>query len=331
MSVRIIAEIGVNHNGSVDLAEEMVRVAAACGADIVKFQSFHAHNVVVSGAPRATYQIANMGGSQSQQEMLASLELSDEAMARLKNACDVHGVTFLSTPFDVESLRGLLALGMSAVKVASGEITNVPLLRAIGAAGKEVILSTGMSTLDEVGFAVDVLRKAGAGAITLLHCSSEYPARFEDVNLNAMVAMRRVFGLPVGYSDHTPGIEVPVSAVALGAGVIEKHFTLDRRMPGPDHRASLEPSELKTMVEGIRHIELALGDGVKRPTRSESDSMLGVRRSIVAATQLRQGILLTEQNLTTKRPGTGISASRWDDVVGTIASRDFDEDEMITL
>jgi len=331
MSVQVVAEIGVNHNGDLDLAVEMIRTAAECGADVVKFQSFHSKSLVTQTAPRAGYQVKNMGGEQSQLAMLSSLELPAGAMAHLMGVCEECGVGFLSTPFDKESLDELLGLGVMSVKVASGDVTNVPLLRAVGSAGKRVILSTGMSTLDEVGEAIAVIRKAGSGDITLLHCSSEYPAPFGDVNLRAMTTMQSAFHLPVGYSDHTPGIEVPIGAVALGACLIEKHFTLDRSLKGPDHKASLVPTEFSKMVDGIRHMELALGDGVKRPTRSEVEGMVLVRRSIVASRQIRKGELLTEETVMAKRPGSGLSAARWDDVIGTRASRDFDEDEMIEL
>ncbi|MBQ3392881.1 MAG: N-acetylneuraminate synthase [Lachnospiraceae bacterium] len=330
MGIYIIAEAGVNHNGSYELACRLADAALEAGADCIKFQTFKAEKLVSKNAEKAQYQKAATGDT-SQQEMLKKLELSYEEFISLKKYCESIGIAFLSTPFDFESIDFLNSIGMPFWKVPSGEVTNLPYLRAVARTGKPVVMSTGMCTMDEIASSVQALRESGAGEITLLHCNTEYPTPYEDVNLRAMQTIRDTFGLEVGYSDHTKGIEVPVAAAAMGAVIIEKHFTLDRNMEGPDHKASLEPQELKDMVTSIRHIEAALGSGVKEPSPSEKKNMAVARKSIVAARAIRAGELLTEDNITVKRPGTGISPMRWDEVLGTRAVRDYAEDEMIEL
>lgn len=329
----IIAEAGVNHNGNLERAKKLVEVAAVSGADYVKFQTFKTELGLVNKAPKAEYQISATGGDQTQFEMVKALELGQEEHEQLMVHCCECGIQFLSTPFDFWSIDFLIKHGIELWKVPSGEMTNLPYLRKIGALGQEVIVSTGMCDLDEIAAALAVLESAGTAReqITLLHCNTEYPTPMEDVNLRAMDALRHEFsGLKgVGYSDHTRGIEVPVAAVALGATLIEKHFTLDRNLPGPDHRASLEPDELAAMVQSIRNIEIALGDGVKKPTASESRNRPIARKSIVAAQRIAVGETFTEENLTVKRPGTGISPMRWDECIGQIAKRDYEEDELI--
>ncbi len=330
----VIAEAGVNHNGSLELALRLVDAAAKAGADYVKFQTFRAAGLVTKQARQAEYQTRNMGdGGNSQYEMLRRLELKPEDHQALIARCGERGIKFLSTPFDLQSLAFLDTLGLDLWKVPSGEITNFPYLRAIGQTRKPVILSTGMATIPEIGAAIDVLTRFGTPRteITLLHCTTEYPAPKNEVNLRAMETMRREFGLPVGYSDHTEGIEIPVAAVALGACVIEKHFTLDRGMEGPDHRASLEPDELAQMVREIRNVEAALGDGVKEPATSELKNIAIARKSIVAARPIAAGELLTDENLTAKRPATGLSPMEWERVVGTPAVHAFEEDQPIEL
>lgn len=330
MSVFIIAEAGVNHNGDFDTACRMVDAAKEAGVDCIKFQTFKAGNLVSRDAQKAEYQKKNTDNS-SQQEMLKKLELSFEQFLELKQYCDKAGICFLSTPFDFESIRFLDSIDMPFWKIPSGEVTNLPYLMALAKTGKPVIMSTGMCDMEEIQAAIDVLIKYGTREIQLLHCNTEYPTPFEDVNLLAMKTMRDRFGLEVGYSDHTKGIEVPVAAVALGAKVIEKHFTLDRNMEGPDHKASLEPDELKEMVSSIRHIEKAMGTGDKTPSKSEIKNITVARKSIVAGRPIKKGELLTEENITVKRPGTGITPMRWFDVLGTKAVKDFAEDEMIVL
>lgn len=327
----IIAEAGVNHNGDLEIAKKLVRTAKGCGADIVKFQTAKLSSLVTKTAEMAEYQKENIGKTTSQKEMLSKLLLPYEAFVELAAYCKEVEIQFLSTPFDIESIDFLHGLGCSVWKVPSGEITNYPYLVAIAKLHQPVILSTGMSTLQEVADALRVLRENGAGEVTLLHCTTQYPTPYEDVNLNAMLTLQDAFGCPVGYSDHTPGIEVPVAAVAMGATVIEKHFTLDKTMEGPDHKASLEPLELGAMVSSIRHIEVALGDGVKQPVAAELANQKVARKSIVAACDIKAGETLTEENLTTKRPGTGINPMRWNEVIGTKAIRDFGEDELIEL
>jgi len=333
VSTLIIVEAGVNHNGSVDLAKSLIEEAALAGADIVKFQTFKANKLVTNSAPKAEYQIKNAGESESQFEMIKRLELTNEMHAELINHCKLSGVQFLSTGFDIESNQYLFDLNIPFFKVPSGELTNLPYLRHIGSFGKKIVLSTGMANLSEIEAAIDVVEQSGIPRekITVLHCTTEYPTPMEDVNLLAMVNIGKAFGVNVGYSDHTPGIEVPIAAVALGATVIEKHFTLDRNLPGPDHRASLEPDELKAMVQGIRNVEKALGDGIKRPSPSELKNKPIARKSIVAACPIKAGEAFSEENLMAKRPGTGISPMRWDEVIGRAASRDFSEDELIEL
>jgi len=326
----IIAEAGVNHNGSLNLAKELTVKAKECGADIVKFQTAKLNSLVSKMAPMAEYQKENTGVVESQKDMLSKLLLPFEDFIYLAEYCKETGIQFLSTPFDIDSIHFLNDL-QDIWKIPSGEITNYPYLVEIARTGKEVILSTGMSTLDEVDAALDVLRKNGAGKVTLLHCTTNYPTPMRDVNLKAMNTMRGHCGCDVGYSDHTKGIEVPIAAVAMGATVIEKHFTLDRNMAGPDHKASLEPDELKAMVSAIRNIEQALGDGIKMPSKSETSNMAVARKSIIAVKNIKAGEILAEENITTKRPGTGINPMKWDEVIGTKAIRDFLEDELIEI
>ncbi|MBR3598508.1 MAG: N-acetylneuraminate synthase [Lachnospiraceae bacterium] len=328
--VLIIAEAGVNHNGSLDMAKQLIDVAASCGVDIVKFQTARLDSLVSKCAAMADYQKNNIGQEKTQKEMLAELLLPFEDFIILADYCKEKGVEFLSTPFDIDSINFLKDM-VNVWKVPSGEITNYPYLREIGKTGKKVILSTGMSTMDEVEAAVKVLKQFGTKDIILLHCTTEYPAPYDQINLRAMNTMAEHFGLQVGYSDHTEGVEVSLAAVAMGAKVIEKHFTLDKTLPGPDHKASMSPEELKQLVVGIRKIEMALGDGEKRPTEAEEKNKSVVRKSIVAAKDIAKGDLLTEENLTTKRPGSGINPMRWDEVIGTITVRDFEEDEIIEI
>lgn len=329
MSVYIIAEAGVNHNGSLDTALALAEKAREAGADCVKFQTFIAENTICRQAEKAAYQKETTGGSTSQLDMVKKLELPFEAFLTLKKHCGQIGITFLSTPFDLESIAFLNTLDMPFWKIPSGEVTNLPYLLAIAKTKKPVVMSTGMCELVEIQAAVDVLKSNGTPKITLLHCNTEYPTPYSDVNLRAMQTMREQFGLETGYSDHTPGIEIPIAAAAMGAAVIEKHFTLDRNMEGPDHRASLEPEELKAMVSAVRHVEAALGDGVKSVSSSEGKNLPIARKSIVARRAIRRGELLTEKTITVKRPGTGISPMRWFEVLGTAAVRDFAEDELI--
>lgn len=326
----IIAEAGVNHNGSLNLAKELIVKAKECGADIIKFQTAKLDSLVSKMAPMAEYQKENIGVVESQKDMLSKLLLSFEDFMYLAEYCKEIGIQFFSTPFDIDSIHFLNDL-QDIWKIPSGEITNYPYLVEIARTGKEVIISTGMSTLDEIDAALDVLRRNGAGKVTLLHCTTNYPTPMRDVNLKAMDTMRGRWGCDVGYSDHTRGIEVPIAAVAMGATVIEKHFTLDRNMAGPDHKASLEPDELKDMVLAIRNIEQAMGDGIKKPSKSEEDNMAVVRKSIIAVRDIKAGEILTEDNITTKRPGTGISPMKWNEVLGTRAIRDFAEDELIEI
>jgi N,N'-diacetyllegionaminate synthase len=329
----IIAEAGVNHNGDLALARRLVDAAAAAGADLVKFQTFSADRLVTVHAGKADYQNQAGHAGESQHALIRGLELTREMHEALIAHCRTRGIGFFSTGFDLESTDLLAELGLDRFKIASGEITNLPHLRHIGRYGKPVLLSTGMATLDEIEAALAVLEQAGTprDRITVLHCNTEYPTPMADVNLRAMLTIREAFGVAVGYSDHTLGIEVAIAAVALGATVIEKHLTLDRRLPGPDHQASLEPDEMKTMVEAIRNIERALGDGIKRPTASEAKNMSIARKSLVAACAIRAGEVFTKANLTVKRPGTGVSPMRWDDVLGRTAARDFAIDDLIEL
>lgn len=330
MSVYIIAEAGVNHNGDINLAYQLVDAAKAAGVDCIKFQTFKSENLVSHTAQKAEYQKAATGDS-SQQDMLKQLELSFDEFVSLKKYCDRKGICFLSTPFDFESIEFLNSIEMPFWKIPSGEVTNYPYLVALAKTGKPVVMSTGMCEMQEIEDAIAVLRENGTSDIKLLHCNTEYPTPYEDVNLRAMKTLRDAFGVEVGYSDHTKGIEVPIAAVAMGASVIEKHFTLDRNMEGPDHKASLEPQELKQMVDSIRHIEAALGSGDKRPSPSEKKNMAVARKSIVAAKRIKAGDILTEENITVKRPGNGICPMRWKEVLGTRAVRDFEEDELIEI
>lgn len=330
MSVYIIAEAGVNHNGDINLAYQLVDAAKAAGVDCIKFQTFKSENLVSHTAQKAEYQKAATGDS-SQQDMLKQLELSFGEFVSLKEYCDRKGIFFLSTPFDFESIEFLNSIEMPFWKIPSGEVTNYPYLVALAKTGKPVVMSTGMCEMQEIEDAIAVLRENGASDIKLLHCNTEYPTPYEDVNLKAMKTLRDAFGVEVGYSDHTKGIEVPIAAVAMGAAVIEKHFTLDRNMEGPDHKASLEPQELKQMVDSIRHIEAALGSGDKKPSPSEKKNMAVARKSIVAAARIKAGDILTEENITVKRPGNGICPMRWKEVLGTRAVRDFEEDELIEI
>lgn len=327
----IIAEAGVNHNGSYELAEEMIDRAYEAGADIIKFQTAVPELCISQYAPKADYQKATTGQAGSQLEMVQKLALPFSAFDRLERKCNKLGIQFLSTPFDLESIKYLNNLNMPFWKIPSGEITNYPYLLAIAKTQKPVVMSTGMSTLEEIEQAVKVLTENGTHGLRLLHCNTEYPTPFEDVNLQVMKTLRERFGVEVGYSDHTKGIEVPIAAVAMGATVIEKHFTLDRNMEGPDHKASLEPDELKRMVDAIRHIEKAIGTSEKIVTESERKNIAIARKSIVARKNIKAGELLTEDNITTKRPGSGINPMRWREVLGTCAVRDFAEDELIEL
>ncbi len=354
--VFVIAEAGVNHNGSIDMACGLIEVAAAAGADAVKFQTFRASEVISRHAPKAEYQARTTDADESQLEMVRKLELSEADHETLIAHARNRGIDFLSTPFDMSSLRMLVQrFGLETIKIPSGEITNAPFLLAIARTGRQVILSTGMSTLGEVELALSVLAfgytasedaKPGTAAflaafstevgqaalrecVSLLHCTTEYPAPYIEVNLRAIDTLYEAFGLPVGLSDHTPGIHIPIAAAACGARIIEKHFTLDRSLPGPDHAASLEPAELTAMIQAIREVEMALGDGVKRPTAAEWKNRDIVRRSIVAARPIRAGHRLVANDLTAKRPGTGISPLEYWTQLGRLASRDFETDELL--
>jgi len=331
MSVFIIAEAGVNHNGSLDLAKRLVDVAVDAGADAVKFQTFKTENLVSRNAKKADYQKETTDTSESQFDMIKKLELDMDIHQKLIDHCQENNIMFLSTPFDNDSVNLLSDLGLQIFKIPSGEITNLPYLRHIGSLDKQVILSTGMSNIQEVEDALTIL--VGAGTlkenITVLHANTMYPTPMEDVNLNAMLTMQRELGVAVGYSDHTLGIEVDIAAVAMGASVIEKHFTLDKTMDGPDHQASLEPKELKAMVSAIRNIEKALGGNEKKPSPSEGINIDIVRKSIVATKTIKKGELLSNDNISTKRPGTGLSPMKWDEVIGTVASKNYQSDELI--
>ena len=330
----IIAEAGVNHNGDIAKAKALIDKGAEAGVDFVKFQTFKAGNLVTKQAKRAAYQDKNTQDNDSQYEMLKKLELSQAVHQELIDYCAQKGVQFLSTGFDFESLEFLAGLGITIAKIPSGEITNLPYLRKIATLFPEVILSTGMATITEIKDAVKVLTDNGISKdkITILHCNTEYPTPMEDVNLKAMLHIQRELGVPVGYSDHTLGIEVPIAAVALGATVIEKHFTLDKTLPGPDHKASLEPEELKAMVMAIRNIEKAIGgSGLKEVSKSEAKNKPIARKSIVATKTIKKGDLFSVENLTVKRPGTGISPMQWHNVIGKTAKKDFEEDDLIEL
>lgn len=335
MHTLIIAEAGVNHNGSIEIAKQLVDKAVDAGADVIKFQTFKSEKLVSKSAHQADYQKKNIGKSSddSQLNMLKKLELSEQDHIELMQYCQKKGIKFFSTAFDRDSIDFLHYLNLGLWKIPSGEITNYPYLKKIAQYQEPVILSTGMCELEDVSAAMDVLLKYGVKReqITILHCNTEYPTPFEDVNLKAMHTLKKEFGVEVGYSDHTRGIEVPIAAVALGASVIEKHFTINRNMEGPDHKASLEPDELKAMVAAIRHIELAMGNGHKNVSVSERKNISIARKSIVAACSIKKGEILTEDNLTVKRPGSGISPMRWEEIIGTKAIKDYKEEDQIIL
>jgi N,N'-diacetyllegionaminate synthase len=329
----IIAEIGVNHNGFLNLAKNLIDVAVDAGVDAVKLQTFKADKLVSQTAQKAEYQKQATAADESQYEMIKKLELDENAHRELIGYCNKKNIMFLSTPFDLGSIDMLNNLGVSIFKISSGEITNLPYLRHVGSIGKDVILSTGMADLGEVESALNILIKEGLPRkkITILHATTEYPCPMDEVNLRAMQTIRDAFGCNVGYSDHTRGIEVAIAAVAIGASVIEKHFTLDRSLPGPDHKASLEPDELKAMVNSIRNIDQAIGDGIKRPSKSEYKNKPIARKSLVATSAIIKGEVFSEANLTVKRPGTGLSPMRWDEVLGRKAPRSFEADELIEI
>ena len=329
--VFIIAEAGVNHNGSIELAKKLIDVASESGADAVKFQTFKAEKLVSKNAQKADYQKQTTDTKESQFDMIKKLELDMDTHKELMAYCKTKNIMFLSTPFDHDSIELLNDLGLEIFKIPSGEITNLPYLRHIGKLNKKVILSTGMADIGEIEDALDILILAGTKKenITVLHANTMYPTPMEDVNLKAMVTIGNSFGIAFGYSDHTLGIEVDIAAVALGACCIEKHFTLDCTMEGPDHKASLEPDELKAMVKAIRNIELALGSSVKKPSKSEIPNMQIARKSIVAKIGIKKGEILSEENIAIKRPGSGINPMRWDEIVGTVATKDYKEDELI--
>lgn len=333
MKTFIIAEAGVNHNGSIAIARRLIDIAKEAGADAVKFQTFKTEKLLSKTAPKAQYQSETTGKEGSQFEMLKKFELSLKAHRQLMSYCHKRKIVFLSTPFDLESIDLLNSLGLEILKIPSGEITNLPYLRKIGSLRKKIIISTGMADLKEIKGALKALMEAGTEKedMIILHANTEYPTPIEDVNLNAMLTIRKTLKVKVGYSDHTLGIEVPIAAVALGAAVVEKHFTLDRKMEGPDHKASLEPHELKAMVKAIRNIEKALGDGIKKPSVSELKNKIIVRKSIVAARSINKDEILSEENITVKRPGVGISPMQWDKITGTKAKRNFAEDELIEI
>lgn len=331
MSIFIIAEAGVNHNGSMELAKKLIDIAIDAGADAIKFQTFKADKLVSKTAQKAEYQKHTTDSAESQFEMIKKLELDEAAHHELITYCKTKNILFLSTPFDHESIELLDSLDMEIFKIPSGEITSLPYLRKIGKLQKKVILSTGMADLGEIEDALEVLIAAGTAKenITVLHATTEYPCPMEDVNLKSMQTIASAFGVKVGYSDHTKGIEVPIAAVAMGASVVEKHFTLDKTMEGPDHKASLEPDELKAMVIAIRNIEKALGDGIKKASPSELKNIVIARKSIVAARPIKIGETFTKINLAIKRPGNGINPMRWDEIIGKKASRDYAEDDLI--
>ncbi|WP_270960823.1 N-acetylneuraminate synthase [Campylobacter upsaliensis] len=327
--VLIIAEAGVNHNGDINLAKKLIEQAAKAGADVVKFQTFKANSCVSVSAKKAKYQLETTAKEESQLEMIKKLELSYESHFELMKHCKKHGIAFLSTPFDLESVEFLRGLDLPYFKIPSGEITNLPYLKAVAKCKKKVLLSTGMANLGEIEAALEILRKNGTRNITLLHCNTEYPTPFEDVNLNALKTLKEAFKLEVGYSDHTEGIVASLGAVALGAVVIEKHFTLDKTMEGPDHRASLEFEELRTLCKGIRELEKALGSGIKKASKSEAKNKIIARKSLVAKREIQKGEKFSEQNLTTKRPGSGISAMRYEEYLGKRALKTYKKDELI--
>lgn len=327
--VYIIAEAGVNHNGDIELAKKMIDVAVQAGVDAIKFQTFVSGKLACKSAPKAQYQKENTGKEETQLEMLKKLELTEENHCELLAYCIDNNIEFISSPFDISSMEYLYGLGMRKLKIPSGEITNYPYLKRASALFRDIIISTGMSTLEEVQQAIAILQEGKEKNITILHCHTQYPTKMEDVHLRAMISLGKETSLKYGYSDHTQGIEIPIAAVAMGATVIEKHFTLDKSMDGPDHKASLNPDELIAMVESIRNIEKALGSKEKHVTSSESENRDIVRKSMVASKPIQKGEVFTENNLTTKRPGNGISPMRWNEIIGTTARRDYQEDEMI--
>ena len=329
--VLIIAEAGVNHNGSIQLAKKLIDKAVFSGADAVKFQTFKAKNVVSKNAPKADYQKQTTNLRESQFDMIKRLELDDRAHQELIAYCKEVKIMFLSTPFDLDSVDLLNELGLQIFKIPSGEITNLPYLRRIGSLNKKVILSTGMSDLKEIGEAIKILTNTGTlkENITVLHANTMYPTPMEDVNLRAMQTIQNKFDVAVGYSDHTLGIEVDIAAVAMGATIIEKHFTIDKTMDGPDHKSSIDPEELNAMVSSIRNIEKALGSSIKKPSKSEKPNIIMARKSIVASKSIKKGELFTENNLTTKRPGTGLSPMEWDSIIGKVAKRDYQIDDLL--
>lgn len=329
--VIVIAEAGVNHNGSFELAKKMVDEAKEAGADYVKFQTFNPKKLVSKYTEKAEYQKKTTGSDETQLQMLQRLILTEDNFLSLRDYCKEVGVGFISTPFDLDSIAFLETFDMDFWKVPSGEVTNLPYLEAIARTKRKVVMSTGMCDMNEIQDAMEVLEKNGTTEITLLHCNTQYPTPYEHVNLNAMCTIKDTLHKEVGYSDHTQGIEVPIAAVAMGATVIEKHFTLDKNMEGPDHKASLDPTELKQMVSAIRNIEKAIGNGLKEPSSSELTNKEVARKSIVASREIKQGEVFSEENLTTKRPGTGISPMKWYEVIGKVAPRDFSEDEIIEL
>jgi len=329
----IIAEAGVNHNGSLETAYKLIDAAKNSGADAVKFQSFKASSLVSKKAEKAEYQKQTTSINETQYEMIKKLELSLEDHHKLIDYCLKKEIQFLSSPFDLYSIDLLNKLGLEIFKIPSGEIINLPYLKKIGTFNKNVILSTGMSDLGEIEDAINVLIESGTDRekITILQCNTEYPTPYEDVNLKAMLTIKNAFNVKVGYSDHTKGIEVPIAAVALGAEVIEKHFTLDKTMEGPDHKASLEPDELKNMIDAIRNIEKAIGDGIKKPSKSEVKNKPIARKSLIAVREIKKGELFSEENIGIKRPGNGISPMRWDEVIGKVANQDFVVDDLIEI
>lgn len=330
-NVLIIAEAGVNHNGNIEIAKEMALIAKKAGVDYIKFQTFNPKKLVSKNAKKAEYQKETTGAEGSQLQMLQKLSLSQNEFVELRDYCKKINIGFISTPFDLESLDFLEKLDMDFWKVPSGEITNLPYLEAIAKTKRKVIMSTGMCDIDEINAAVELLEKNGTPEIVLLHCNTQYPTPFEDVNLLAMNTIKNATKKEIGYSDHTLGIEVPIAAVALGATVIEKHFTLDKNMEGPDHRASLEPKELAAMVMAIRNIEIAIGDSNKKTSPSEIENKAIARKSIVASKKIAKGEKLTADNITTKRPGNGICPMKWYEILGSVAKRDFEEDELIEI